>query len=86
MRSATSRGAIDALMPWTGPQFAAKHNKKLRGASASKAASIATAMVERGVPEGEAIATANKHASRHRVNNGSSAKSRTGKTRSYRGP
>ena len=49
-------------MPWTGPQFAAKHNSKLTGAAATKAAKIATAMVERGVPEGEAIATANKHA------------------------
>lgn len=49
-------------MPWTGKQFAAKHNHKLSGAKANKAAKIATAMVERGVPEGEAIATANKRA------------------------
>lgn len=49
-------------MPWSGKQFATKHNRKLSGASANKAAKIATAMVERGVPEGEAIATANKRA------------------------
>lgn len=49
-------------MPWTGPEFATKHNKKLKGAAANKAAAMATAMIGRGVPEGEAIATANKHA------------------------
>jgi len=49
-------------MPWTGPQFAKKHNHKLSGASANKAAKQATAMVNAGVPEGEAIATANKNA------------------------
>ena len=49
-------------MPWTGTQFAAKHNKKLSGAAASEAAAQATAMIKHGVPEGEAIATANKHA------------------------
>lgn len=47
-------------MPWTGPQFAAKHNKALRGARAKKAAAQATAMVRAGVPDGVAIATANK--------------------------
>jgi uncharacterized protein YdaT len=49
-------------MPWTGKTFAAKHNRKLKGKSAAKAARIATAMVERGAPEGEAIATANARA------------------------
>lgn len=49
-------------MPWTGPQFAAKHNHKLKGAKASKAAAVATAMIKRGVPEGEAIATASARA------------------------
>ncbi len=49
-------------MPWTGPEFARKHNKKLKGRAASKAAAQATAMVRAGVPEGEAIATANKRA------------------------
>ena len=50
-------------MPWTGKQFAAKHNHALSGASATKAAKQAMAMVNAGVPEGEAIATANKRAS-----------------------
>jgi uncharacterized protein YdaT len=49
-------------MPWSGKQFAAKHNHKLSGSSANKAARQATAMVKAGVPEGEAIATANKRA------------------------
>jgi uncharacterized protein YdaT len=52
-------------MPWTGKQFAEKHNKKLKGAGAAKAASIATAMVRGGVDEGVAIATANKYANKH---------------------
>lgn len=52
-------------MPWaTGKAFASKHNKKLKGAAASKAAEMATAMVREGVPEGIAIATANKHGDR----------------------
>ena len=53
-------------MPWTGKQFAAKHNHKLSGAAASEAAAQATAMIKHGVPEGEAIATANKHAEKPR--------------------
>jgi uncharacterized protein YdaT len=54
-------------MPWpTGAGFAKKHNKKLHGAVAQKAADQATAMVKAGVPEGEAIATANKHANKSR--------------------
>lgn len=51
-------------MPWDAKSFAQKHNHKLKGAAASKAASQASAMVREGVPEGEAIATANKHAMR----------------------
>lgn len=48
-------------MPWpTGQSFAGKHNKKLHGEAANKAAAQATAMVKAGVPEGIAIATANK--------------------------
>ena len=50
------------IMPWTGKSFRAKHNKKLTTSQANKAAKQATAMVNAGVPEGEAIATANKHA------------------------
>lgn len=49
-------------MPWSGKSFKAKHNKKLPPAAAKKAASQANAMLRAGVPEGEAIATANKHA------------------------
>jgi len=48
-------------MPWDAKGFAEKHNSKLTGKAASKAAEMATAMVKSGVPEGEAIATANKH-------------------------
>lgn len=48
-------------MPWPhGSDFASKHNHKLHGRAAQKAADVATAMVNKGVPEGEAIATANK--------------------------
>lgn len=47
-------------MPWDAKQFAEGHNKKLKGEAASKAAEQATAMVKSGVPEGIAIATANK--------------------------
>jgi len=49
-------------MPWTANTFKAKHNKKLKPAAAKKAAKIATGMVKAGVPEGEAIATANARA------------------------
>ena len=49
-------------MPWTAQQFKAKHNKSLTLPRAGKAAKQATAMIHAGVPEGVAIATANKHA------------------------
>ena len=49
-------------MPWDAKSFAARHNKKLKPAAAAKAASIANAMLRSGVPEGEAIATANARA------------------------
>jgi uncharacterized protein YdaT len=55
-------GAEGRVMPWTGPQFRAKHNHKLSPRQAAKGARIATAMIGRGVPEGEAIATANARA------------------------
>lgn len=48
-------------MPWpTGKGFAEKHNKKLKGEAAQKAADQATALVKKGMDEGEAIAIANK--------------------------
>jgi uncharacterized protein YdaT len=49
-------------MPWTAESFKNKHNKHLNPSEAKHAAAQATAMVKNGVPEGEAIATANKHA------------------------
>ena len=49
-------------MPWTGKSFKSKHNHGLSEASADKAASMANAMLKSGVPEGEAIAVANKRA------------------------
>lgn len=51
-------------MPWTGKSFAEKHNQKLTGAAAKQAAAQATVMVKSGVPEGIAIATANKTGNR----------------------
>ena len=47
-------------MPWSGKSFASKHNHKLNPTKARKAASMANAMLGAGVPEGIAIATANK--------------------------
>lgn len=49
-------------MPWSAKSFKARHNKKLSTGEAAKAASMANAMLKSGVPEGEAIATANKRA------------------------
>lgn len=51
-------------MPWSAKTFAARHNKKLHGEAASKAAAQANAMIRRGVSEGVAIATANKTGNR----------------------
>lgn len=48
-------------MPWpSGKGFAKKHNHKLHGPAAQKAADVATAALKSGVPEGEAIAIGNK--------------------------
>lgn len=49
-------------MPFTAESFRERHNKKLSGAAASKAASMANDMIKSGTPEGIAIATANKRA------------------------
>lgn len=51
-------------MPWSAKSFAAKHNHKLHGEAASKAAAQANALLKQGVPEGEAIAIANKTGNR----------------------
>ncbi len=48
-------------MPYSAESFREKHNKKLKGAAAAKAAEMATAMEREGVDPGIAIATANKH-------------------------
>lgn len=49
-------------MPWTGEEYKKKHNHSLSKWQAKKAAAMASAMIRNGTPEGEAIATANKHA------------------------
>ena len=49
-------------MPFTAESFRKKHNKKLSLGAARHAAEQATAMIAHGVPEGEAIAVANKYA------------------------
>ena len=51
-------------MPWTGKRFAAKHNKALKGAAATKAAEQANAILRSSGNEGIAIATANKQAAK----------------------
>ena len=55
------------MMPWTGAEFASRHNKKLKGGAAKAAARQANAMLKSGVPEGLAIATANKRAGKLRA-------------------
>lgn len=49
-------------MPWSASSFKSKHNHSLNKEQSGKAASMANAMLRNGVPEGEAIATANKNA------------------------
>lgn len=51
-------------MPWTGEEFRSRHAKHLSKAQAAHAASMANAMLERGVPEGTSIATAIARAKR----------------------
>lgn len=48
-------------MPWTGETFR-KHNHKLRGAAAARAAKQANAILAKTGDEGMAIAVANKNA------------------------
>ena len=45
-------------MPWDSKSFQ-KHNKKLHGAAATKAAHVATAILEKTGDEGKAIRIAN---------------------------
>lgn len=49
-------------MPWTPGEFKSRHNHRLSKGAAGKASRVANAMLARGVPEGEAIATANARA------------------------
>lgn len=52
-------------MPWDAKSFK-KHNKSLNPGEAKSAARQATAVLKSGVPEGEAIAIANKQVNRLR--------------------
>lgn len=52
------------MMPWPGTTFS-KHNHSLDPAQARKAGKQATALLGKGLPEGEAIAIANKHTKSH---------------------
>lgn len=47
-------------MPWSGQEFGSRHNHAASPAQAAAGASQANAMLKAGVPEGIAIATANK--------------------------
>ena len=46
-------------MPWSGSTFSKRHNKKLRGARANKAARVANAILRKSGDEGKAIRIAN---------------------------
>lgn len=46
-------------MPWSGKSFGSRHNHKLSGAGAAKAASIANAILKDSGDEGKAIRIAN---------------------------
>ena len=46
-------------MPWDASSFREKHNKKLKGHAAEVAAKVATGLVNKGMPEGQAIRIAN---------------------------
>jgi uncharacterized protein YdaT len=52
-------------MPWTGAEFASRHNHSLNKAGSAKASSMANAILRSGGSERVAIATANKYANRH---------------------
>lgn len=56
----------ERAMPWDAKSFASKHNHSLNAGEAKSAARQATAMVNAGVDDGVAIATANKRVNRLR--------------------
>jgi uncharacterized protein YdaT len=62
-------------MPWTGKQFAARHNHGLKGKAADHAAKVANAILERTGDEGMAIAMANKRARNYTGSGQQSSKS-----------
>lgn len=70
-------------MPWDGPEFASRHNRSLDKGEAKSAARQASAMVKAGVPDGIAIATANKRINKLRkrgmISDRAHAKSLAGK-------
>lgn len=49
-------------MPWDAASFKSRHNHKLKGPGAAKAAAIANAVLRRTGNEGLALATANARA------------------------
>lgn len=51
-------------MPWSGRSFAERHNHRLGGKRAAKAAAQANAILKKTGDEGLAIAVANKNAQR----------------------
>lgn len=53
-------------MPWTGQEFGSRHNHAASPAQAASGARQANAMLRSGVPEGIAIATANKRIAKMR--------------------
>jgi uncharacterized protein YdaT len=53
-------------MPWTGAEFADRHNHALKGRAADSAATQANAILKKTGDEGLAIAVANKHAGKAR--------------------
>ena len=55
-------------MPWTGKSFAKRHNRKLKGKAASRAARQANAILSKTGDEGLAIAVANKNSMQHKDN------------------
>jgi uncharacterized protein YdaT len=72
-------------MPWDAASFK-KHNHKLSTAQSGKAARQANAILKKTGDEGLAIAVANKDAHyRGKGKSNSTAKNRTGKTRSWTG-
>lgn len=53
-------------MPWSGQQFAQRHNKKLHGEAATKAGEIANAVLKESGDEGKAARIANWQVKRMR--------------------